>query len=220
LPARQRHLDIGTRRGQALLAELTREAERARLERGLSYSDIGRAMHLDRTQVARICRGRSPHLSVLRTAQLLAVVGLDLSARASPGGQPIRDIAQIALLRRFRSILGPDLKWRAEVPVIELPGSFDRRAWDAAIEGTGLVVRVEAETAVRDAQAVIRRIALKLRDGRVDRVLLVLADTKRNREAVAAATSEFDSLFPTSPRAALHDLRAGLAPAGNAVLFI
>lgn len=46
---------------------------------------------------------------------------------------------------------------------------------------------VEAETVVDDVQALERRLALKKRDGRAEIVVLLLADTRRNRRAIAAA---------------------------------
>jgi transcriptional regulator with XRE-family HTH domain len=220
LPARQRAIDIGSARGRAILAELAREAELARLEHGLSYASVGRAIGLDRTQISRICHGRSPGLSIVRAAQVLAVLGLELGARAYPGGRPVRDAPQVALLARFRSHLGAKLRWRSEVPVVAIAGSGDRRAWDGAIDGTALKIRVDAETAIRDAQALLRRSHLKQRDSDADRVILVVADTKRNRAAVSAASADFAASFPISSRAALRELRAGRAPAGHAIVFL
>jgi hypothetical protein len=220
LPARQRPLDIGTARGRAIVAELCREAEAARLEHGLSYATIGRSLGLDRSQASRLCRGVSSGVSIVRAAQLLAVVGLELGARAYPGAGPVRDAAEIGLLRRFRAVVSPRFRWRGEVPVIEMPGSTDRRAWDGALEGAGLAIRVEAETAIRDTQALLRRLALKRRDGRAECLVLVVSDTSRNRAAVAAAAVDFSAAFPATPRAALRDLRAGRAPAADALLYL
>ena len=67
----------------------------------------------------------------------------------------------------------------------------------------------EAETVLDDVQALERRLALKVRDGGVDGVILVIADTARNRRALAAAPGSFlgvrsrtrDASSPPSPRA-------------------
>ncbi len=72
-----------------------REAEDARLDRGLSYEAVGRALALSGEQVAPICRGESPEVSLLRIAELLEVVGLELgqltwSRLAAPVGCFIR----------------------------------------------------------------------------------------------------------------------------------
>jgi hypothetical protein len=109
---------------------------------------------------------------------MLAVVGLDLSVRAYPGGPPLRDDAHRQLLIRFRALLPPGTAWRTEVP-LPLPG--DQRAWDALMTLWGRRVGVEAEMRPTDVQALERKLTLKLRDGGVDRLVLVLADTRSNR---------------------------------------
>ena len=137
--------------------------------------------------------------------------------RLYPGGDPIRDAAQFGLLSRLRGRIHPDLRWRTEVP-LPLPG--DRRAWDAVIAGPGFVVGVEAETRLRDIQAVARRTNLKQRDGALDRVLLLVADTRANRHALRQASDVLSTGFPVAQRDALRALNAGRAPAGNALIVL
>ena len=100
------------------------------------------------------------------------MVGLDLSVRTFPNGSPLRDKAHLALLERFRGRLSPKLSVRAEVP---LPISGDLRAWDLVILRAGEPIGVEAETRLLDLQAIERKIALKMRDGRIDRVVLLVS---------------------------------------------
>ena len=104
--------------------------------------------------------------------------------------------------------------------MIDIPGSLDRRAWDGAIEGAGLSIRVDAETAIRDAQSLLRRLALKQRDSVADRIVLAVSDTERNRAALRLAPDAFASSFPYPARVALRDLRSGRAPRGNTVLVL
>src|SRR4051812_2638911 len=120
MPTRETSLRRGTERGRTLVNQLCREAETARVERGTSFAEVGRAMRIGGTEVARICRGRSPAVSVIRLAQLFAVLGLDLSARGFPAGPRLRDAAQLRLLERLRARIAPGLAWRIEVPVAEL----------------------------------------------------------------------------------------------------
>lgn len=204
----------------AIAQLLMREAEAARVAHGTSYAAIGRALRLGPGQVARIMRGQSPDLAIVRAAQVLAAVGLELSARAFPLGAPVRDAGQLALLGRLRARVSADLRWTDEVPVIEMPvaGSIDLRAWDAGIDGPGCHVRVDAETHVGDLQAVERRVGLKQRDGRVDCVILLLADTKHHRELLDVAGDGLRSRFPVPQRAALAALRAGRSPGGNSLV--
>lgn len=144
-----------------------------------------------------------------------AVVGLTVSVRLYPDGDPIRDAAHARLLARFRSQLHESLRWRTEVP---LPNSRDPRAWDAMIFGDGWRRAVEVETVIRDAQAQERRLMLKLRDGAADTLILVIADSARNRAALASAPAAF-ALLPARSRGILAALRQGADPGGG-ILFL
>lgn len=129
-------------------------------------------------------------------ARACAVVGLELAVKAYRGGDPIRDAAHVALLRDFQAALHPSVQWATEVP---LPVAGDQRAWDGLIHGTGWHYGVEAETAPRDGQATLRRLALKERDGQVDGDLLVVRDTHQSR-AFLREIGELDSAPPPRVR--------------------
>lgn len=103
-----------------------------------------------------------------------------------------------------------------EVP---LPIATDLRAWDAVIEGADWRRPVEAETVLDDIQALERRLALKVRDGRVDGVILVVADTRRNRRALAAAPVAF-AVFDRNARRILRNLAAGRDPGGSSLVLV
>ena len=179
-------------------------------------------MGLTGQQVGRICSGRSPHLSIVRIAQLYALVGLDLSARGFASGQPLRDAGHVALLNRFQARLGSGLRWRTEVPVASasIEGPRDFRAWDAVVGGVDWEIGVEAETHVRDLQALERRLALKQRDGAMSVLILVLGDTRHHRELMSGAGMALRSAFPTTARAALRSLGRAESPASNAVVLL
>jgi hypothetical protein len=98
---------------------------------------------------------------------------------------------------------------RTEVP---LPIVGDLRAWDAVIRGVDWRRPVEAETVVDDIQALERRLALKVRDGGVDGVILVIADTPRNRRAHATAPGSFSG-FDRNARRVLSALPRAETPA-------
>jgi hypothetical protein len=99
-----------------------------------------------------------------------------------------------------------------------MPG--DRRAWDAVIEGRGWRVAVEAETRLRDVQALSRRIALKQRDDRTDVVILLVADTRHNRHVLRLAALDLAATFPTSGRALMEALSEGRQPSGSAPVLL
>jgi hypothetical protein len=152
----------------------------------------------------------------VEVACLAAAVGLNVRLRAFPGGDAIRDAGQAHLLQRFRSRLHPALAWSTEVP-LPIPG--DLRAWDALIRGPGWRIGVEGETVLDDVQAIERRLALKERDGEVDRVILLVADTMRNRRALAATPAAFSDL-PVRTRAVLAALRVGRDPGRSGIVIL
>lgn len=217
MPPRSRPRSRGTARGRAIVLELSQEIERGRLDRGLPYAAVGAAADLSRSQVSRVCHGLAPKLTIVQAAELLAVVGLDLSARAYPGGLPARDAAHSALLERLRTRLHAILRWRTEV---SLPIVGDQRAWDAQILGPSWTLPVEAETRPRDIQSLERRVGLKLRDSGADRLLLLLSETRGNREIIALARTALAAMFPTSSRDALRSLGMGEQPTGSTIVFL
>jgi hypothetical protein len=170
--------------------------------------------------VSRIERGRSPRVStervsIERVATVLAVVGLDLGARAYPAGPPIRDVAHLRLLARFRARIGPSWRWRPEVPI---GGTGDLREWDGVLVRAGQVIAIEAEIRLHDVQALFRRIAAKRRDGAADRLVLVVADIRTYREVVRAARPEFGAAFPADAWSTWPALVAGLPPPDDALV--
>jgi transcriptional regulator with XRE-family HTH domain len=187
---------------------------------GKTQQDVGRAVGMSYSNVGRIERAALPSATVTQLAKIGAVVGLDVRVRAYPGGSPLRDAGQIALFDRLRVRLSSNLVMRTEVP-LQIEG--DQRAWDARIVGfepAADPLHAEGETRLYDAQAQLRRIALKARDSGVDTVLLVIADTPRNRAAIRAAGSMLTEAYPIRPRVALSALAAGRHPGGSALVFI
>lgn len=217
MATRARQVDIGTARGVELIARAGREIRQARMDRGLSLAATGRASALSVSEVSQIERGLVARVSVHDLARLHAVVGLELSLKSYPSGQPIRDAAHVALLEDFRMGLHKSLRWSIEVP-LPIPG--DRRSWDALIRGDGWQYGVEAETAPRDSQSVARRMQLKERDGRVNGMLLVLRRTVQTRRFVSEAGELLRSVFPVDGTRAIELLRAGVDPGGNAVIVL
>ena len=226
MSARRRPIEVGMTRGRRLVVDLARELDAARRSSGLSYAALGRAVGLSGDQVARICRAESPDVSIVTLATLLAGVGLDLWARAFPGGLPVRDAAHFALLRRLKLRLAPSLAWNLEVPVVTsaVAGAQglanDRRAWDAVIRGDRWSIGVEAETRLGDVQALLRRLALKERDGSVDFVLLLVNDTAHNRRVLSGDGFGMRTQYLGTTRRTLRSLGAGLKPETDSVVVL
>jgi transcriptional regulator with XRE-family HTH domain len=213
---RERPGDRGRRRGTESRLRLAADLRRARVGAGLSLREVGAATGIEPTRIWRFEHGRPTLLRIEDLGSIAAVVGLELSVRTYPAGDAIRDVAHARLLERFRRELHPSLRWHTEVP---FPNPGDLRAWDAVTGREHWRVGVEAETVIDDTQALDRKLALKRRDGGVDHLILLIADTPRNRRALAAATAAFADL-PLWTRNVLAALRAGAEPLGSGIVIL
>jgi transcriptional regulator with XRE-family HTH domain len=220
VPDRERAADRGSRLARRDLVTVGVDLRTARITSGKTLREVGTAVGMSYSNVGRIERAALPSATVTQLARIGAVVGLDIRVRAYPGPNPLRDAGQIAMFDRLRGRLAPFLVMRNEVP---LPVEGDLRAWDAMIVGfvpAADPLHAEGETRLYDAQAQLRRIALKARDAGVDAVLLVIADTPRNRAAVRAAGPMITESYPIPPRVALAALAGGRHPGGSALVFV
>ena len=215
MPGRLRRQDIAVERSRAIRHEIGRALRDARLDRDLSLRAIAEATGISAPVGSRIERGVLESVTFEQVTRMGVAVGLDLAARLYPAGEPIRDAAHAALIGRLKARLHPSLILLTEVP---LPMAGDRRAWDAVIRGPGWHMPAEAETRPRDMQALDRRIALKLRDGGFENVLLVLLDSAANRRLVRSAA--IPARFVVDGRSALARLAEGRDPGGSAVVLL
>jgi transcriptional regulator with XRE-family HTH domain len=212
----ERRNDRAVRRADETLSSLGRELRRARVGAGLSQRVLQSSTGISHSEICRIERGRAPNVPLRALIVLASSVGLVIPMRPFPEGDAIRDAGHARLLERFRLRLHPTLRWHTEVP-LPMPG--DRRSWDAVTGGSGWRAGVEAETVIDDTQALERRLALKRRDGGVDHVILLIADTPRNRRALAAAPAAFSNL-PLETRHILGALAAGRDPGGSGIVIL
>ena len=159
MATKQRSVDRGRQRASELHRFLGSELRTTRRSHGLSCRDVARAADLSASEVSRIERALVREVSIERLSCLLAVVGLELAAKAYPANaDALRDSGQARVLARLLERIAPSLVWKLEVP---LPVSGDRRAWDATITAADRRWRygVEAETHPSDGQATLRRLA-------------------------------------------------------------
>ena len=146
-----------------------------------------------------------------------ALVGLDLSLSLHPAGQRIRDRGHQALIGRIRPLVSEAFTVFAEAP---FPGPSDLRSWDLFLRLGEQRVGIEAETRIRDVQQLVRHMRERVRDGGTDVVVLVLADTRTNRELVDQLREALGSEFSTRPSAILLALKSGTPLAGSGVVLI
>jgi len=99
-----------------------------------------------------------------------------------------------------------------------IPG--DLRALDARTRLQGRWIGFEAETQLSDLQAIERRAKLKKRDAGLDVLILVVADTVRNRRVLAEHRETLRGSFPLDTREVLAALGRGEAPTGDGIVII
>jgi transcriptional regulator with XRE-family HTH domain len=209
-------MDRARHRASQALARIGDELREARITAGLTQAELGSIVGTSSSEISRIELGQSSHVPYPTLALMAAALGLDVPLRAFPDGDPVRDAAQLALLTRFRTRL-PGLQHVAEVP-LGIVG--DRRAWDEVVSGRDWSMAVEAETRLRDLQALQRRLALKLRDGRRDRLILLVADSRHNRHVLRLAGDSLRASFPIPGREALAALEQARSPSDSAVVLL
>lgn len=214
---RDRRTDRGRRDARRRLVAIGDELREARLTAGLSQREVAELVGVSHAQVSRVELAQSERVPYQTLAVIGAALGLDVSIRAFPSGEPIRDAAQVGLLGRLHSCLAPSLGWRTEVP-IRLPR--DRRAWDAEIRGLDWRAVVDAESRLRDVQALARRVTVKARDDEADLVILLVAATRHNRHVVRLAAPDLAGTFPAAGRAILTALTSGARPPASGVVLL
>ena len=96
------------------------------------------------------------------------------------------------------------------------PGTGAARTPSLSLRPAGLV---EAETRIADIQALARRIRAKSRDLRLEKVVLLVADTRHNRQVISLHP-ELRASFPLTSRACLAALGAGRQQEADALVIL
>ena len=215
---RQRAGDMGSADARRIAIAIGREVADTRRAAGVSQRSIAVRAGISRSQLGRLERGelRRPSLEVV--CRVARAAGLAPAMKLYPSGARLRDSASQALLARFGAILGAPLRMRREVPV---PIAGDLRAWDARITDGSRSASVEGESRIGDAQALERRIELKLRDDpEAGVVILLLNRTAHNRRILAEHREGLRAQFPLDGSAILRALRQGKVPSASGVLML
>ena len=216
MPNRQRRLSAAAAQIDADLRELGADLRNARLMRGITLRAVATSVGIGSSTVLRTEQGRTP-LRGPMLARHAAAVGMRLRIRAYPAGPPIRDAAQVQLIRDFRARI-PGLRLRLEVPVAAYPG--DLRAFDAVAELGGASCAIEFVTRFHDAQAQLRAAHIKQADARVERLVLVVRGSHANRRALAGVRDVLDGTFRLASRSVLAALAASRDPGADAIVFL
>jgi transcriptional regulator with XRE-family HTH domain len=213
---RVRRLDRARYRAIQALVRLGAELREGRIGANLTLRQLGAVVGLSSSEISRIELGQAPNVPYVHLVTIASALGMDLPLRAFPAGDAVRDAPQLALLGRFRARL-PGLRHVAEVGLAR-PG--DLRAWDEVAFGDGWSIPIEAESVLRDIQALERRQSLKLRDSGHDRMILLVAGTRNNRHVLRLARDSLAGTVPVSGEEAMADLERGRCPRGSAIVLL
>jgi hypothetical protein len=103
---------------------------------------------------------------------------------------------------------------------VPIPIAGDLRAWDAVLRIGSVSIGVDAETRLRDFQAVDRRLMLKARDSGVTASILLVSASRTNRSILREVDGIARINYPISSSDALACLEAGTSPDGNAIVLL
>lgn len=217
MPSRERLADRGERIGAKRLRAVLDEIHDARVEAGVSQQRVATAVGISRSRYSRIERGLLREMGFVLLSRIASVLGLELGLRTFAAGPRLRDAGHIKLLRRLYDRLGGLWSWSYDVP---FSNHDDPRAWDAVGRCHRVVVAFEGEVKLHDIQALIRREQIKKRDGGIDRLILVVSDTKGNRAILREAEQLLRAVFPVTSRVAIAALREGRDPGGDSMIVV
>jgi transcriptional regulator with XRE-family HTH domain len=192
----------------------------ARLRAGLTLEQVADAVGVSAATVLRTERAMGPGPRPHQLALHADTVGLRARLLLFPADDPLHDAPQVRLLRDFRAAVGTALPFDLERPVVAVPGTDDRRAFDAVVRLPNGGCGIECYTRFHDCQAQLRAALLKQRDAQLARLIIVVRGSHANRRAIAAAADIIRLSFPLGTRSVLSALRAGRDPGANGIVLI
>jgi Helix-turn-helix. len=216
MPATVHILNQALRLATQTRLRIGEELRQARLIAGLSQKRVAAALGCSAATISRVERGLVRNLSVEYLSRHAAVVGLVVRVNLFPTGSPLRDAGQLRLLNRFAKHVAAPWRWVLEM----LVGRGDLRAFDAGVLKPGCRIGVDAWSRIRDVQAQVRATLRKQEDSGVDRVIILLADTQANRQALREAGESLKRAFPLGTREVLRALREGRDPGANGIVIL
>lgn len=202
------------------MARIAGEFRLARLTLGLSRDRVARRAGVARSTVERYEAGAT-EIAIDIAAAVMAAVGLDLVLKAYPGGPvSLRDTGQMTLADQLRQLAAA--YW---MPRLEVLAGDHGRAADVVLYGAEEILHLEIERHATDFQAQLRSARQKqevisARSDRPVRLVLVIEDTRKNREALRLHAGLIASQLPADSRAVLRSVRLGRPLGSDGLLWL
>jgi hypothetical protein len=218
---RETRFQRGRRHGLALVRRTIRELRDARVLAGISHDQMGKELGGSGSAYGRFETFQLDDVGLVRLAEIASLLGYEVSLGLHPIGEPIRDKGQRACASRFDALLSD--RWRVTDEAL-LPGPGQQRAWDKLLRlidsSPPYLVGTDIESRVHDIQAIVRRTRARERDGNVDHILIVLADTAHNRRVFDELVRSLGDACTTPSRDIVTALRAGTPLPGSGVVLV
>lgn len=199
----------GPRRAEAQGRSAGGSIRQARRIAGLTRHDASVRAGVAPSTWQRIEAG-SPSVTLENFVAAADAVGLDFVCQTFPGRPPgLRDSGQLAVARHLRWLAHDS--WR--VTFEERAGDHGE-AIDLVLSGATEMIAIEVERLILDWQAQLRRWLLKrdwlaARYSLPVRLVVVVADSGRNRAALSPFGSVVGTSFPAGTRAVMTAIRTG-----------
>lgn len=217
MATRSNLLDDANRWWRRMELEIGDQLRAARHLLGLTQKQVANALGISQSDVSRRERGRAPRLTGQALARHAAAVGLKPSIKLWPVGGGVRDEAQARYISRFLARVAAAWKVILEAPI---PSAGDLRAVDILLIAGPIRIAVEVITRLADLQAQLRAAQLKARDIGATRLVIVVAGTHANREALRSVRPTLVNSFELDARRVLNELAAGRDPGRDAIITL
>ena len=217
MPPRTRRLDEARRLWFRVAHEIGDALRTGRRVLGLTQRQVAVAIGTSTSEISRRELGKSPRLTGEKLAVHAAAVGLRLSVRFYPVGGGIRDAAQARYVAAFVARVARSWRVTLEAPI---PQPGDLRAVDILLRSAVVTVAVEVITRLTDLQAQLRAAELRRRDIGASRLVIVVAATRANREALAVARPAVVVTYDLDARRCFTELAAGRDPGRDAIILL
>jgi transcriptional regulator with XRE-family HTH domain len=204
---------------EAFAANVGREVMLARTNLGISVRNAARVAGVAPATQKRVERGDST-VGIATACRVAAAVGLKVWAKAYPIGRvTLRDSGQLRIAEFVRRVAHAGYRISLELALA------DGRSADLVLFGALEIIHVEIERRLADWQAQFRAAVAKRDDlaaqhQRPVRLVMVIEDTVRNREAISEHGALVRSALPAGSREVMRSLQRGDPLGRDGILWV